>query len=103
MSKRSSQAAIKEEHSGWGYVGLCAIAPIVCCAGPLIVGALGVVGATWLGGVGLGLIALAVLVGWRTRKKRRNDCGTHACLTHSVHDATTTPLFQAPKTQRTGW
>ncbi|MGC9154472.1 MAG: hypothetical protein ACP5HZ_02375 [Ferrimicrobium sp.] len=58
----------QSEKSGWGFVGLIALAPLLCCGGPLLVGTLGVLGAAWIGGIGLGLVALGVFVAWRLRR-----------------------------------
>ncbi|WP_298339597.1 hypothetical protein [Ferrimicrobium sp.] len=58
----------QSENAGWGFVGLIALAPLLCCGGPLLIGALGVVGAAWIGGIGLGLVALGVFVAWRLRR-----------------------------------
>ncbi|WP_298211457.1 hypothetical protein [Ferrimicrobium sp.] len=58
----------RSENTGWGFIGLIALAPLLCCGGPLLVGTLGVLGAAWIGGVGIGVVALTVLIGWRLRR-----------------------------------
>ena len=87
MSNQSDQQPV-EDRSGWGYLGLLALAPIVCCAGPLVVGALGGVGATWLGGAAAGIIALAIITGWRVSRKKLGRNSTRAC-----HTCTSTSAF----------
>jgi hypothetical protein len=63
---------------GLGTIAMLVLAPLLCCAGPLILGALAATGAATLGTLGgvIGGIALALGVGvWITRRRR----GAAAC------------------------
>jgi uncharacterized protein YjeT (DUF2065 family) len=54
------------------------LAPLVCCLGPVVVGALAVASAATLGTVGgvLGAVVIGVVVFWMLRHRR---CATAAC------------------------
>ena len=80
------------ESSGWGFVLLMAFASILCCGGPLLLGAVGIVGVAWIGGLSLGAIALLVFVLWRVRwvsqpSRRSDGFGSSACCATQVNEA----------------
>ncbi len=99
MSKRSDQGSV-EQYSGWGYVSLLAIGLLVCCAGPVIAGALGVMGATWLGGATAGIFTLTIVLGWRVSRRKIGQNSAYACYASRVTLALpNTPPNESTKTK----
>jgi hypothetical protein len=54
------------------------LVPMVCCGGPLLIGALAAAGALAWGGLGLGLVVIAAAVVLVQRRRRRPCCEPEA-------------------------
>jgi hypothetical protein len=70
----------------FGLAWLFLLAPLVCCLGPVVVGALAAASAATLGtvGGGVGGAAIGLAVFWMLRKRR---CTTVACKQGSTRTA----------------
>ena len=78
MDYEQRQTSPSEEQAGKGsgLGGLWLLAPVACCGGPLLIGALAAAGALAWGALGLGLAlatAVAVIVAVR-RRRRSREC-----------------------------
>lgn len=70
---RPGPAQPDQQKRGPGAALLLVLAPLLCCGGPLLIGALATAGATTLGTVGgviAGLIAVAAVGVWLRRRRR---------------------------------
>lgn len=72
----SPRTQAPDEKKGPGAGLLLLALPVLCCGGPLIVGALAAAGAATLGAVGgaVGAVILAVAIGLFVRRRRRAAC-----------------------------
>jgi hypothetical protein len=75
---RTAGAQTKPEDSadpstpaGTGWAGLALLAPVVCCGGPFLVGALATAGAVALGALGAGLAVVVGLTAFLALRRRR--------------------------------
>jgi hypothetical protein len=82
----SNGSTREQTTGGWGFVGILALAPLVCCGAPFIIGAFGVVGLTVIGGASLGLIFLGLIVAYGIKRSRR---GANACCSTQVNNQST--------------
>ncbi len=75
--QRQAQSAEDQGGKGSGLGALWLLAPVACCGGPLLIGALAAAGALAWGALGLGLAlvaAAAVILVVRRRRRGRECC-----------------------------